>query len=77
MLATLLQVGRAGLSVKRFKGLGEMNAEQLAETTLDKNKRTLMRVSWDAASDAEQLFTILMGEDVEQRAGTSKSTPSR
>jgi len=67
VLASLLQVGRAGLSVKRFKGLGEMNAEQLAETTLDKNKRSLMRVSWDAASDAEQLFTILMGEDVEQR----------
>ncbi|MDP1663024.1 MAG: hypothetical protein Q8L55_13995, partial [Phycisphaerales bacterium] len=67
VLASLLQVGRAGLSVKRFKGLGEMNASQLAETTLDKNKRSLMRVSWDAASDAEQLFTILMGEDVEQR----------
>jgi DNA gyrase subunit B len=67
VLAMLLQVGRRGVEVKRFKGLGEMNAEQLAETTLDVTKRTLMRVSWDAAGEAERLFTILMGEDVEQR----------
>ncbi|HZW06659.1 MAG TPA: DNA gyrase subunit B [Phycisphaerales bacterium] len=67
VLATLLQVGRRGVEVKRFKGLGEMNAEQLAETTLDPAKRSLMRVSWDAAGEAERLFTILMGEDVEQR----------
>ncbi|HYD02239.1 MAG TPA: hypothetical protein VEB22_13510, partial [Phycisphaerales bacterium] len=67
VLASLLQVGRRGVEVKRFKGLGEMNAEQLAETTLDPAKRLLMRVSWDAAGEAERLFTILMGEDVEQR----------
>ena len=67
VLSSLLQVGRAGVVVQRFKGLGEMNSDQLAETTLDVNKRTLMRVSWDAAGEAERLFTILMGEDVEQR----------
>jgi DNA gyrase subunit B len=67
ILENLHEVGRRGLEVKRFKGLGEMDPEQLWETTMDVTKRTLMRVSWDVASEAERLFSILMGEDVEQR----------
>ncbi|MBY0309016.1 MAG: hypothetical protein K2Q09_09765, partial [Phycisphaerales bacterium] len=67
VLGTLLQVGRRGVEVKRFKGLGEMDAEELWETTMDPKARSMMRVTWDAAGEAERLFTILMGEDVEQR----------
>jgi len=67
ILTSLLQVGRRGMEVKRFKGLGEMDAEQLWETTMDSSKRTLLRVNWDDASAADELFTILMGENVEQR----------
>jgi len=67
ILKVLHEVGRRGIEVKRFKGLGEMEAEQLWETTMDPARRTLLRVSWDAASEADQLFSILMGENVEQR----------
>jgi len=61
------QVGKRGVEVKRFKGLGEMDAEQLWDTTMDPAKRTLMRVTWDVAGEAERLFSILMGENVEER----------
>ena len=60
-------IGRQGMEIKRFKGLGEMDAEELWETTMNPEFRTLMKVTWDAASEAEQLFSILMGENVEQR----------
>jgi DNA gyrase subunit B len=67
ILDALQDVGRRGLEIKRFKGLGEMDAEQLWETTMDPSKRTLLRVTWDGALEADKLFSILMGEEVEQR----------
>ena len=67
ILTSLHDVGRRGLEIKRFKGLGEMDAEQLWDTTMDQSRRTLLRVSWDMGSEAESLFSILMGEAVEPR----------
>jgi len=63
----ILDFGRAGMTIKRFKGLGEMDAEQLWETTMNPENRVLLRVTWDAASFAEKLFSILMGEEVAPR----------
>ena len=67
VLDGLKEIGRRGMEIKRFKGLGEMDAEQLWETTMDLSKRVMMRVTWDMASDADSLFSILMGEEVEPR----------
>jgi DNA gyrase subunit B len=67
IIESLHELGRRGVQVSRFKGLGEMNSEELWETTMDPTRRTLSRVTWDVASDAERLFSILMGENVEER----------
>jgi DNA gyrase subunit B len=67
VLPQILALGKSDIEIKRFKGLGEMNSEQLWETTLDPSKRTLLRVTLEEAGEAERLFSVLMGEDVERR----------
>jgi DNA gyrase subunit B len=67
LLATVRAAGEKGLTVTRFKGLGEMNAEELRETTLDPRNRTLMQVTMEDAGAADDMFRILMGEKVEPR----------
>jgi DNA gyrase subunit B len=67
LLDAVFANGRKGISMQRYKGLGEMNPEQLWETTLDRNVRTLLQVKLDAGSDADEIFSRLMGDVVEPR----------
>jgi DNA gyrase subunit B len=60
-------IAKQGIEIKRFKGLGEMNSEELWQTTLDPSKRVLLRVTLEDAGEAERMFSVLMGEDVERR----------
>ena len=67
ILSSIKEVGRRGLSVKRFKGLGEMNPKELFETTMNPARRKLLKVDVTDAVEAEEMFTKLMGEEVEPR----------
>ncbi|MDX2050378.1 MAG: DNA topoisomerase (ATP-hydrolyzing) subunit B [Rickettsiaceae bacterium] len=67
LLSKILALGNKGLSIQRFKGLGEMNSEQLAETTLDPSKRTLLKVKVSDFDESEGVFSTLMSSVVEPR----------
>ena len=67
LLNGIREAGAKGMTVTRFKGLGEMNAEELRETTLDPKNRTLIRVNMPNAAEADEMFRVLMGDKVEPR----------
>ena len=67
LLATIFEAGRKGISLQRYKGLGEMNPEQLWVTTLDVNARTILQVKVRELDEADQIFSRLMGDEVEPR----------
>jgi len=67
LIDAVFEQGKKGINVSRFKGLGEMNAEQLWETTLDPEARTLLQVTIEEAEAADEIFSTLMGDVVEPR----------
>ncbi len=67
LLTTIREAGEKGWQITRFKGLGEMDPEELRETTLDPNNRTLVQITMEDAEAADELFRVLMGEQVEPR----------
>ena len=67
LLDTAFEYAKTGLKIQRYKGLGEMNAEQLWETTMDPNHRSLFQVKIDDAAKADEVVSMLMGDVVEPR----------
>jgi DNA gyrase subunit B len=67
LLNAVMETGQKGLSLQRYKGLGEMNPEQLWETTLDVDSRTVLQVKIKEGEDADDIFSRLMGDVVEPR----------
>ena len=67
ILDKVMEIGKRGMEIKRFKGLGEMNADQLWETTMDPSRRTLKQVTIDSAAEADRIFSMLMGDEVAPR----------